>query len=207
MAIIIGTRTIPTKNWFYHGFLARHPDVRMDRPKKRDNARAALTQETGDAYFAELGKRLDDIGIKNRCDRICNMDETGVSLDHSPPKVLCSVKDRAEMVTHGKSPNTTLLSCVNAAGDTLPPYLVIKGKTIPNDLKNGAMPGTVFTVSETDWSNSVIFKDWFDNHFKKHIPPARPVILFYDGHTTHYNVEIIVSAMLERIHLFVFPHS
>ena len=77
------------------------------------------------------------------------MDETGVSLDHSPPKVLCSVKDRAEMVTHGKSPNTTLLSCVNAAEDALPPYLVVKGKTIPNEMKNGAMPGTVFTASET----------------------------------------------------------
>ena len=160
MAIIIGTRTIPTKNWFYHGFLARHPDVRMDRPKKRDNARAALTQETGDAYFTELGKRLYDISIKNRCDRIYNTDETGVSLDHSPPKSFALLRTRAEMATHGSHP-TQLYSraSTNAAGDTLPSYLVIKGKTIPNDMKNGAMPGTVFTASETGWSNSVIFKE------------------------------------------------
>ena len=207
MSFVLG-KQVPSRSWFYQGFLPRHPDVAMSRPQKRDKGRAKFTQEVGDKYFEELGKRLDELAIKNVMHRNYNMDETGVSLDHNPPKVLNFAHERAKMVTHGHSPNTTLLSCVNAAGESLPPYIVVKGQKVPQLMKVGAKPGTVFTSSESGWTNSLIFKDWFHNHFKRHIPAERPVILFYDGHTTHYSADIIASAMLEGIHLFVLPpHS
>ena len=82
MAFVMGVRT-PSRSWLYQGFLVRHPDVAMCKH------RGSVTQEMGNEYFEELGRRLDSLGIKNSMHHIFNMDEMGVSLNHSsPPKVL-----------------------------------------------------------------------------------------------------------------------
>ena len=38
------------------------------------------------------------------------------------------------------------------------------------ELLNGASPGTDATVSETGWSNGVIFQEYLENHFLKFVP-------------------------------------
>ena len=207
MALMQGS-TPPSTSWFYQGFLVRHPECKMLYPTSRGKARDNVTQETIDAYFKELGTVLQDLNLKNCPDRIWNMDETGVSLDHKTPKVLGLAKEKSHFVSAGRSPTTTMISCVNASGHTLPPYLICKGKIVTPDMRRGADPGTVFASSANGWSNSIIFKDWFLNHFCRHADTSKPVILFYDGHTTHYSSCIIRAARERGVHLFVLPpHS
>ena len=100
--------------------------------KKRDMVRDDLSDETINRYFILLVTTLDDLKIKNIPKHIWNVDQTGIFLDHTPPKILASSKDKTFYITHGKSSNTTLISAVSALGETIPPYLIFKGgKTTP----------------------------------------------------------------------------
>ena len=44
--------------------------------------------------------------------------------------------------------------------------------------------GTMFTCSESGWINQSLFLDWF-KFFIMSIPPARPVLIIEDGHSSH----------------------
>ena len=113
---------------------------------------------------------------------IWNLDETGVSLDHNPPKIYTCLKDKVFSITAGKSPTTTLVSAVNAIGECLPPFFIFKGVRVTEEMKTGILDGTEFRGSETGWINSVIFIDFIVNHFAKHVK-RRPCLLLYDGHS------------------------
>ena len=150
---------------------------------------------------------MTDLKIKDVPGHIWNVDETGISLDHTPPRVLTHVLQKPHCITVGHSPTTTLIAAVSALGDTLPPYIIFKGERANEEMKDGTLPGTVFKSSTSGWSNSNIFLDFFVNHFSKHTA-KRPLLLLYDGHSTHYTSEVIEAAGKEDIHLFVLPpHS
>ena len=48
------------------------------------------------------------------------------------------------------------------------------------------------------------FKDFFNNYLHK-IVTQRPVVLLYDGHTSHYPSTVIAASMVENVSLFVLP--
>ena len=77
----------PTKHWFY-GFIKRNPQVKMIKAKKREQARNHITPEILDSYFSELKYIMELNNLLNQPSKIWNVDETGISLDHSPPKIL-----------------------------------------------------------------------------------------------------------------------
>ena len=63
-------------------------------------------------------------------ERICNVDETGFNTEHRPPMVVGN-SDNTEQytaITSSRGFNTTVISCVSAAGQVLPPYFVFKGE-------------------------------------------------------------------------------
>ena len=56
----------------------------------------------------------------------------------------------------------TVLSCVSASGYVLPPMMVYPRKTlVPDKLKEGALPSTLFVTSESGWIDSQLYIDWF----------------------------------------------
>ncbi|KAH3771506.1 hypothetical protein DPMN_172828 [Dreissena polymorpha] len=85
MGVALGIENEPTKHWF-SGFLKRFPDVKMVHPKKREKARDS-----------------------NKPKHIWNVDETGLSLDHNPPKILAKVGINPHCVTSGKSAATNIV--------------------------------------------------------------------------------------------------
>ena len=207
MCEVVGNDSEPTKHWFY-GFLSRFPDLKMTQPKKREKARDdAVNEEVLHSYFDELGRTLDEYDIKNKPQYIWNVDETGVSLDHNPPKILAKAGSNPHSVTSGKSATTTVIAAVSALGETIPPFIIFKGERMSKEIRSDVIPGTEYRSSPTGWSNSSLFLDFFNNHFMRHVT-ARPCLLLYDGHFTHVTFDINDSARKENIHLFVLPpHS
>lgn len=61
------------------------------------------------------------------------------------------------------------------------------------ELLNRASPGTNGTVSETGWSNDVIFREYLENHFLKFVPRSdnQKVLLLLDEHRSHVSVNLI----------------
>ena len=63
------------------------------------------------------------------------------------------------------------------------------------------------TVSETEWSNSVIFRDYLQNNFIKYAPAhdVNPIVLLMEGHNTHISVSLLEWAKSTNIVIFILP--
>ena len=109
-------------------------------------------------------------------------------------------------VTSAKKGRThTLLSCVSASAFVLPPCIVYPRKRkVPDNFREGAVPGTLFAQSENGWINCDIYLEWFE-FFLKNIPPLRPVILIQDGHVSHMLIKVIELARANDVHLLCLP--
>ena len=66
--------------------------------------------------------------------------------------------------------------------------------------------GTAARCTDTGWSNSVVFQDYLQHHFLKHVPggTSEPTLLLYDGHSSHINAPLIDWAQ-KHIILFLLP--
>ena len=82
------TENRPGKTWFY-GFLRRHPNIKMSRVEKLEQARAmACTQESVYAWFDEFEAFCSKHGI-NSADQVCNCDESGFPLQTASSLKVC----------------------------------------------------------------------------------------------------------------------
>ena len=69
-------------------------------------------------------------------------------------------------------------------------------------------PGTYLGRSDSGWMDSDLFYGWLEEHFAPSIPPARPVVLLLDGHSSHINLDAARFAANNGILLYCLPpHS
>ena len=73
------------------------------------------------------------------------------------------------------------------------PMVLLEGKHLQNSLPVGEEPGTMYAMG-SGWMDSELFQMWFFNHFLKLVPKRRPLILFLDGHSLHFNIDMIKMA-------------
>ena len=82
------------------------------------------------------------------------------------------------------SVTATLLYCVSAAGEKMPPFYLFQGKYVLDGLLQGAPPDSLIGVSENGWMDSDHFFVWL-TRFVAHIDKTRKdarVLLVVDGH-------------------------
>ena len=116
-------------------------------------------------------------------------DETGISLDHNPPKILGSSGTNPHCVTSGKSVTTTVISAASALGETIPLFVIFKCKRLSRDIRSEGLEGIEYRSSQSGGSNSNLFLDFFTNHFMDHAT-TRPCVLLYDGHSTNVTSDV-----------------
>lgn len=81
-------------------------------------------------YFHALNGLLDKTGLAKSPEQIWNMDETGLQLEHKPQRVIAKKGVRyLHARTSGNRETITVVACINAAGKTIPPHVIVKGKT------------------------------------------------------------------------------
>ena len=104
-------------------------------------------------------------------------------------------------LTSGEKGKThTVVSCVSASGNVIPPMMIYPRKRMTDKLKSGAVPGTLFACSDNGWINQQLYLQWFE-FFVASIPPDHPVLLIEDGHASHISLEVIKLAQENDIHL------
>ncbi|XP_033755666.1 uncharacterized protein LOC117338421 [Pecten maximus] len=69
----------------------------------------------------------------------------------------------------------------------------------------GMPPGARVCISPNGWIDSELFETWVTEHFLKHIPAVRPVLLLLDGHSTHVRLEVVMKCKENAIILFALP--
>ncbi|KAL5010141.1 hypothetical protein ScPMuIL_012446 [Solemya velum] len=200
---------VPGKDWLA-GFLARHPDLTIRKPSALSTVRARMLNPTVTGkYFNELGNILEMLKLSNQPKKIWNIDETSVPLLHKPARVIASTGAKNVPCRVGNNrENISVLACINADGNSIPPMVIVKGKT-PKSLnayntKEG-VPGAVYTFQEKAWMEDTLGQLWFQNHFLKHCGPERPQLIILDSHSSHESLGLIDAARDENITLLTFP--
>ena len=103
--------------WFY-SFLKRWPNLKVAKPQKLTIVGSkSASQDSLDIYYKELGTILTNHTLRDKPQIIYNVDESGVSTEHSPPKIVCSTNTKPQNITSTRSSNVTIIAAGNALGN------------------------------------------------------------------------------------------
>ena len=116
--------------------------------------------------------------LSNTPGQIYNMDESGMPLDPRCPNVIAKRGQKKDQIT--------IVACVNAIGQALPPMVIFEGKYLNHQRTEGEVPGTFYGMSDKGWTDQKLFQLWLKNNFVKYAVPNCPLLLLLDGYSSHY---------------------
>lgn len=155
---------------------------------------------------------MNDHKLEYEPTRVWNIDETFFSIDPSKTKVVGEVNSPATRTisTSGKE-NITVVMGRSAHGDKLPPLIIFKGKNVWDQWiapEGVGYPGTTYAATNQGWMETEVFENYFKNCFLPNIGQERPVLLIYDGHSSHVGLNVIQKAIENNIVILKLPpHS
>jgi hypothetical protein len=197
-------------NDFWEGFKKRHPDISLRTPEALAlNRSKAMNPVIVGGYFRQLKTLLAENNLTDKPHLIWNADETSVPFTHAPAKVVArtGTKRVPGRVSNSREP-ITMLPCINAAGTSMPPIFIVKGKTMASvtSFDTSAAPeGSKFTFQKNAWMENILSTEWFEGIFLKHCGPERPQLLIWDSHSSHETLSVLEKARENNILVFTFP--
>ena len=197
-----------TGRWF-DGLCERHPNITLRKGDSMAAVRFRCTNsETIQNYYQLLKTTLTEHNFSGEPWRIYNVDETGMPLDPRKPRVITKLgTKKVRVMGSGNKHQITVVACASATGHIVPPMVIFEGKNLKREWLHNEVTGTVYAMSDKGWINAPLFNKWFD-HFLRHAPPGRPLLLLLDGHSTHYKLDTISKAMKEQVIILTLPpHS
>lgn len=196
-------------NKFYREFMKRHPEFSLRSPESTSLQRATgFNKLQVNLFFSKYEELLNKHSFLPN--RIFNCDETGVSIVHENSLKVMSIKGKKQVskLTSGeRGRNITVLLCINAAGDQfIPPLFVFPRARIDLKLKKDAPEGSIFDAQDSGWITVSGFLKWLEA-FVKHVHPTKesPVLLILDGHSTHKDLQVILFAKENYVHMLSLP--
>ena len=99
----------------------------------------------------------------------------------------------------------TVIGCVSATGQALPPFVIFDAKSLNMEWRKGEIPGTTYGLSDKGWVDKELFKGWLTDHLLTYAVGARPLLVLLDGHSSHYQPDLIRYAKEHQIILFCLP--
>ena len=191
--------------WF-EGFMRRKPNLMIRSPQSLSYCRAVFAnKETITDFCGKLGSLYGKLNLVSKPMQIFNCNETGVTIVAKQSH--CRVREKTCVcpISCCEGENTHhFVMCVSNGIYVLPMMIYPRKTCVPDKSKEGAFPNTLFKNSESGWINSELFVEWFA-FFLKSIPPARPVLLVQDGHSSHVSIELIEMARENDVCLLCLP--
>ena len=119
------------------------------------------------------------------------MDETGVPLNPKPPKIVVAKGIKKPCYqSPGQKGQMTVVSCGNAAGNLLPLLIIFDTKNMQHAWTQGEVPGSKYGTSDKGWITTELFPNAVYAH---------PLLLLLDGHSTHYQPDVINLALKNEV--------
>ncbi len=147
--------------------------------------------------------------LDSRPNRVWNCDESGFPLSPKSGKVLAlrGTKTVYRTCSANKEQISTS-SAVSASGGIIPPFHIFPGERFSYNPLEGGVEGVYFGRSSKGWITTQLFYGWVANHFATRIGRDRPVLLLFDGHSTHIDLETLKFCKENNILLHCLPpHS
>lgn len=190
-------------------FLKRHKNIlSIQRPCGTSFARAlGFKRENVEHFFRMLETLYEEHHYTP--DRIYNADETGITVVQKVVDVISSKGKRqiATMTAAERGALTTVIFCMCAAGNFIPPMLIFPRTNMNHLLMKGCPPGAIGAAHPSGWIQNHLFTQWF-THFIEHVKPSAssPVLLILDGHYSHTrHIDIIDLARGNHVTIVRLP--
>jgi DDE superfamily endonuclease len=122
----------------------------------------------------------------------------------TPRQVVSSKHFNRELITMGE--------CISAAGEVIPPLLIIKGKHFQERWVSHSklQDDVLLSVSDTGYINDLIALKWleFFHEYKAKRQKGLYRLLILDGHESHITVQFLKRCEELKIIVFLFvPHT
>ena len=195
---------------WWSAFVRRQGNLSLRRGDSTAQVRfSAINEATIAQYFSLLKDVLDTNNLLGNPQQIYNVDESGIPLNFKTPNVVARKGAKKVRYRHaGKKGQITIVGCVNAAGQAIPPLVVFDAKKLNHTWTSGEFPGTQYGLSDSGWMTTGLFESWLNEHFLRHAVSSRPLLLLLDGHSTHYQPEVIRLARENEVIMLCLPqHS
>jgi hypothetical protein len=204
------TNGIPGPGWL-RWFRRRHPELSLRLAQGLDAKRARnLFAENVTSFYENLSSLYDTHAYSPA--HIWNCDETGVQAGRNGGAYVlektgsCTVNQ----VVPDEREWLTVLTCVNAAGESIPNFYIFRGKRFRRNYIEFCEEGATMAMSSKAWMTACLFSAWMD-HFiqalQKHsnVSVSSLHLLIMDGHSSHVTVDVVRRARAVGLHLLTLP--
>ena len=194
-------------NGWWQRFLQRNPNLKLRRGDGTSGIRMDVANaENMRAYFEELRAIFDDYNFYEHPEAIYNMDETGVPLDPTPPKIITAKgQKKVRYRTSGKKQQITVIGCGNATGQAMPPFIIFAAKQINSLWTQNEVVGSRYAVTDNGWITQELFFHWLQEHFLQNAVAYRPILLLLDSHSSHFELSTLQLAKENDVIMFCLP--
>lgn len=183
----------PGRDWVID-FLRKF-NLSMKCPSALEKTRKAAASDPNIIYgYYDMLQEMEHLKIADRPECIWNIDETSFFTDPRQVKVIApkGQKTFRTQATLGREA-ITVMAAIPGAGDLDPPLIIFKGKYIQSTwMPLNPYKGTKLAVTENGWMVSEVIFDWFCRFCECNT--QRPLLLVYDGHSTHLTSQVIPSS-------------
>ncbi|KAE8876377.1 hypothetical protein PF005_g19301 [Phytophthora fragariae] len=205
----VGTRPLTDdfpNDKFTQCWLAKHPDLPARTAQLLDVDRAsASTADVVLHYFNNLQSVMKTLDIFDKPNRIWNCDETGICPQgRGRVRVIRPKGLRANVQRSADRENVSIMACVNAAGERMPPLYIFKGVRRKHQWTAKAKKTARCAASYISNINGKWFLYWV-KWFVSLLPPERPQLLVLDGHLAHIQLDVVKYGTENVVHLFALP--
>jgi hypothetical protein len=194
-----------THQWWNH-FKKRHPNLVKRRTDELQRVRGdALVAKRIKHFFQTYVKVIEEKNIPP--EKIYNCDEVGIIID-APPKETFTKRGtkRTYVRTSGNRVLISMMGCVSAIGNFVPPAFVFPGKKLTKQTIKDAPAGTVAMCTQNGYFTSKAFLSYLE-HFARNtnLSSSNPVLLILDGFLGPLDLASLEYAKSKNIEILCFP--
>lgn len=131
-----------------------------------------------------------------------------MSTVQKPQRVLAQkgTKQLGQVVSGERGTLVTMICCVNAAGQSLPPAYIFPRVHFKDHMLNGASPNSKGFATSSGWMTNELFPQVLQ-HFISHMNSSKDhkTLLLLDNHASHVSLDTIQIAKENGVVLLTFP--
>ncbi|CAK1594188.1 unnamed protein product [Parnassius mnemosyne] len=193
---------IPGKDWLA-SFLSRHQSLSRRLANNIKRVRAQVSEDVISNFIENIDKELESVPPEN----IFNYDESNLCDDPGKKTILCRRGTKyPETIVNATKVNFTVMFCGNAAGETIPPFIVYKSDHLWSTWTENGPEGARYNRTKSGWMDSATFEDWFLNHLMPVLKKknGRKVVIG-DNLASHINKTVLNECEKHNVSFICLP--